>query len=329
MEKQELLTARNFLYSFLLGFLFPPHIGPSPKELSGYRLVKKIKNEVEKKFNHSGVYENSRGAKVFIKHLSYKRKLIDYYHLLNEAHILRILNEISLINLGKYKIGFPGLINFSDESGNACLITEFVAGEKLGNLDQSTKLEIIRECLLAYRQIFKNFKKETIGKLPRRSPMLMLFSFLLYVMVALLRNPKNILKYARLCFFYYKFAFVSDLMHPKYVLAHKDLHSKNVIVNNNRVTILDHEISVLSEEETDLAIVVRMYLKELGSEKILELIKSFLVTKRQMRNFLKLSIFYSVQLLAIKSHGSSDYIESDKCTDFLLEKMVPSFCQPG
>lgn len=302
MSQYQFLTTKRFFEGQLLRLLnkeqFVQHSFP---KIPGYILVKPLKEQTDSDHNSIGIYKNRTGKQVVIKHLASQKNAMARYQLLNEKSMLELLGSlVSNQKLAPYKITFPQLLSFKQREKDMYLVMELVHGRLLRDETSEKKFEVVQKCLRYMEVLSAEIPTELRSHLPRRSTWLQHLTLPIYVSIALAAKPQQFFLYSKMLWLYYTYAARALFTKTQYVLAHKDLHQDNILLTRERITIIDPQVSVLSERFTDLAIVARLYLPELGTVKLKKLIRSFVKTDHERGAFIRLSIYFSFQLMAIK-----------------------------
>lgn len=163
--------------------------------------------------------------------------------------------------------------------------------------------------------------QSAMDNLSRRSPKFLMWSFPFHFLAAVVKDIKNIRQYLRFFVLFYKLNpdFAQEL-----VFTHRDLHPGNIIINGNQIAIIDFEIAALAEPETDLAIAVKFYAKKIGPDLTKKLIFDFAPDKKSRRTFLRLTIFYTLQLLAIEDSKRELYKDAQSYLTILEKDIIPN-----
>ncbi len=245
--------------------------------------------------------------KVVVKTWDYIWKDITYFQLRQEIVILKALNLLVGKN-NQFKIRFPQVLSELNNKGQIGYVSEYIHGMTLFNLKADEKINHFSRILSFFQTLSNTASKPIIEKFPKISQIQNILTFPVYLLFTLVKDFKNLLMYLKLSFLFY-LNYLSTIFSSEFVLSHRDIHSKNIIVRNNTLTILDPEVMVLAEKETDLAIVAKGGFAELRQE-----LNNFLEDKfnngYSEKKFLALAIFYSIQMMAISSSKSAEYKES-------------------
>lgn len=307
------------LFEFLKRIFFANHSRVSDYP-AGYKALKQYDLFTGQDFSRSiGLFEDDKGRKVIVKELFYRFHNLKYHQIINEITVLRLLAELGS-RVGGITVKFPRLIDWSDDGRKFFEIREYIVGSPLKGYDKDFAVDIIKQCLEGLKKISGSISRVGEKKLSKRSPRFLRWVFPAYFIQAVLRDLKNIRRYIYFFILFYKLDFSSSSSETL-VLAHRDMHSLNIIVQNGKGGIIDFEVSALAEPETDLAIVARYFAKELGVDRVKKIINDLINNEAGRRNFLRLTIFYAIQSLAIEFKE----IEFYKCSqDYLivLEKEI-------
>jgi len=153
------------------------------------------------------------------------------------------------------------------------------------------------------KQMMKNKKRV----LPKQSSVELFLLFPYYWMKVFITQPQQLLLLLKLVKIFYSQFSLQNLLHVPYVLAHRDLHAKNILLAKEKIHILDMEVSLLAPELTDLAIISRYYAQTLRTKKLLQLITKKVLTENQKKIFLQLTIYYALQFLSLEDKKTIYY----------------------
>ncbi len=288
---------------------------------SNYRLIRQLKDSKENPNYSVGIYESVLdGKEVIIKRLDYIYRDLSYEFLKNEAVFLAFLNKASNLN----GIKFPKLIEMRDETDQLEVIEEYLPGRMLGDFSNDEKISalsrILHELKILSRKIPNSYS------FPCRTNLQMQIMFPWYAFKFLIKDPKTFYLSTGLIWEFYKRALIVD--NPRLVLSHRDLDSKNILINHeNELIVVDFESMVLAEAETDIAYTARFYSNELSNDSLIKLLTDQLQTKSERANFIRLTIFYSFHLLASKPVSSHFYLEAKEYLSKLTNLLIPSLLE--
>lgn len=326
MKTYQFLTTKKFFEGQLIRLFSREKFAPRafPK-IAGYTLVKPLKEQTDIDHNSIGIYQDRKQNTVVIKHLFSQKNAMAKYQLLNEKSMLDLLNTLSQEKvLAGYKISFPRLLSFRQTAREMYLAMELVDGQLLRDKTAVEKVQVVSKCLEFLEALSAEIPVDLQKQLPLRSALLQHLTLPIYVVIALLAKPKNAALYTQMFFIYYRYTLKNLFVKTPYTLAHKDLHQDNIMLNRSRITIIDPQVSVLSERFTDLAIVARLYLPEIGVSKLKKLLGEFLQTEHDKAAFVRLSIYFSFQLMAIKGVEHKFYAGAIEYLSTLNKKLLPN-----
>lgn len=271
---------------------------PDAEESTHLHLLESYDAHKDQQYSgHVGLYETKNGQRVVAKILSYRFKNLKYQQTIHEVSCMRFLEKLSLTQNQSY-IRFPRLLNFSDTGRRIVVAREFFDGKPL---DESTREQIftaLKRCINGLQQItVRSDKTLLMKKLPRRTPQLLYWMFMPYLLKASAKNIRFVFSYIKLAYWFYR---LNGAASHDVVFAHRDLHSQNIIMIDDIPAIIDFEVAALAEPETDLAIVIRHYAKTLGLDLTLRLIYESTKNRLEIKNFLRLTIFYTIQVLSLE-----------------------------
>lgn len=149
-------------------------------------------------------------------------------------------------------------------------------------------------------------------------------AFPFYLVKVLVKDIKFSLNLLYYLYTFYKYIFrISSFLNNETAISHRDLHQENIIVNRNKVYIIDPEICILGHKETDLAIVSKFYYKDIGFKSIEKLLRKYLKDDSHRNNFIVLSLFYSILLMSNESKNSKLYEQTKHYLKDFKKHLIP------
>jgi hypothetical protein len=260
--------------------------------------------------------------KVVIRFLTTIIPCLALFQIQNEKKMLQLLSGIS--KRKKLNINFPKLISFSHQKHSYTLTREYVEGNTLTQFSAKYKLRILMSCLMELKKISAILLPSEKKQLIQKNPVQMILEMPIYTIIALIKNPREIFNILYLYFKYMTYQTVPGLIHPEYKLCYRDLHSGNIIIHQNNITLIDSEICVMGEAETDLAIISIYYIREIGPKLLLTFFSESLKTNSERINFLRASIYYTIQLLAIQKKFVTFYVEARENLSVIKNIYIPN-----
>ncbi len=237
--------------------------------INKYKLISKISPGSPKPFL-VGLYEDKSGNKFVAKIWEGKIKDANYYNLLRESKVLRVLNAVQKrVKHGKVRV--PELANYLNQDNQLIVITKFAGGKRVNEIKSiKTQLEIYqksREFLLQLSNSCTKAEMNTIG-IKNGKDFLIQYPFILTKSLITYPNKwKELLKGGLNVTIGLRAFFTSH----KCVFVHGDLHLSNILVSESQITILDFEQSTFSfpELETVTSLASRLNPREI-KEKLSE-----------------------------------------------------------
>ena len=304
----------------------PGYVFVEPR-LPSYTLVRYIKKQANWHGYTVGIYQTEDQGEVVIKTLGFQVRNLAFSHMLNEISMLEVTNSLQekaawIAN----KVRSPRLIKVVREAGQISLVMEFIEGDTLQTSEIATRFEAISRVIEALRLSADLINRDVVKKIPIRKRLPMGLYFWFYAVFAFLRHPKKAPLLLKMTGKFYLDFFKGILSNkPVYVFAHKDLHSRNVIIGrNDAVTILDVQVSVFAEPVTDVAVVALRHYGEVGDRDLVSFLNRALKTDDEKMDFQRLAIYYAFSVFAFSSRTS---IKNKLVLDFLEgldKKILPS-----
>lgn len=269
-----------------------------------YQLIRWIKQQGGDNIASVGIFEDRSGKRVILKHLQYRLQNLTYRQMLNEAGLLGLFAGWSHTAESGRTVSFPVLRAVMDLPGELILIKEFEEGEILETESAEVEMSVATDCLEALRSL----TSQSQSSLGERTAWQIGLSFPFYWLRAFLKTPKRVKLMTILWATFYRHW--SATIGREVIVTHRDLHSKNILVNGQKVFILDLESMVLCTRETDLALVVRFNHEHWGDIPVHRLLVADLDTEVARQSFAALSIYYAVQMMVTDRTTGPYYKES-------------------
>lgn len=287
--------------------------------LKKFRFVKYFKVQANLSVDRVALYKDIQGEKVVVKKLAFRYKNLAYHHMYHEASIFQKLKEYTYRDkkISKYTIAFPKVIYISERKQTLYVVTEYIPGKKLEEFSKKIKKEVLLLSIDAYS------KMPQIKQIPRLSHRAMIFSFPLYLIISILRWPEGRTQLIKLLWYFYRDSIFFPTKYITYVLSHRDLHTDNIILSGRKAVILDTEVSKITEKGTDLAIAARLFFGELGESEIRKILHTYLKTDYDYKQFIYLTIFYTIQVLTFEHKKNKQFDDAKTYTMFLINSFIP------
>lgn len=221
--------------------------GVAPQWIGKYKLMSPVKKENLFHEYSIGIY-NYKSDKVFIKTWTGFVKDFQYYELINEYFVNRLLYK-KLNSRGYIKV--PKAISYIDKKGSFSIVYEFVEGKKLSSFSIKKQVKIISQVLGALNSLYPTFTSKDSRFVPKRTLNYYIPSLTFLIILTILSNLRDIKVVIR--------GYIDFLKHIKCVkkynirLAHRDLSLHNVIVRGKYIFLIDCARVNLTYEGYDFA----------------------------------------------------------------------------
>lgn len=216
-------------------------------------------------------------AKVYIRGRDKNR----YFWFKNEVSINRILNNVihKPIKSGKFLIDIPEYKDHFIIGKYEVLINKKVGGIPFSTLNSNFKKEVLFEVINFFNLVSKKISDKDRASLKLRSIYYyFLISPILFV-ISFLKNPN---------LFFYEVSLILNMFkhfrlegNSLFVLTHRDLNCENILIEKNRIHIIDFEAGVLSNVSTELSLIFLKYWRDktlisqmLESKEMVEMMKN-------------------------------------------------------
>lgn len=278
------------------------HREPSIPET--YRLIRWIKRQGGDNIASVGIFEDRSGKRVILKHLQHRWKNLGYRQMLNEVSLLELFAHWSYAARSGRVVSFPVLREVKDLPGELIVVKEFEEGEILEVESSETQVAVIADCLDALRSLTPG-NQLPIGE---RTAWQIGLSFPFYWLRAFLKTTGHTKLMVSLWTTFYRHW--SGTIERTGVVTHRDLYTRNILVNGQKVFILDLESMVLCTGETELALVARFNHRHWGDNLVHRMLVAELDSEAAKRSFAALSIYYAVQIMVTDRTTGPYYKES-------------------
>lgn len=281
-----------------------------------YRLIRWIKQQGGDNVASVGLFEDQSGERVILKHLQYRWKNLAYRQILNEASLLELFAGWSYLAKSGRTVSFPTLCEVKDFSGELILVKKFEEGEMLDVMLSERQAVVVADCLDALRSLTSS-NQLPIGE---RTAWEIGLSFPLYWLRVFWKTPKHARFMVSLFVAFYRHWL--GTLGRVVVVTHGDLYAKNILVNDQRVFILDLESMVLCPRETELALVTRFNHQHWGDVLVRQMLTTDLDTEVAKQSYAALSIYYAVQIMVTDRTTGPYYEEALNYLTQYKERLV-------
>lgn len=325
------LTTRELLYRKCIDLFAPFYASNKEKStiiVPGYTLLKNLTSLSSGTSALIGIFmKNGTSTKVFIKKYVFEVKGLRYASLMNELSILRLLQKYELMNLPRFNFIIPALKHIATKKAEITIICAYKKGTKLLDYEPDVKIETLKKIFSAMRHI-NNVIKNDIHILPHRYTSVMAGTFIYFWIKMSYKEKNNIKMNITLFVEFYRNYIKTRTVKNSYGLIHRDLHSRNILLDNKDIIITDWEGAVVTDAFYDLAMVARLYINELTTESRITLLKSQLQSESDVRRFLFLTVFYSVQTLGVDNKNDKSYQDTEQYIKELTTIILPALLKP-
>lgn len=289
--------------------------------LGEYTLVKDITPVYSTVSARVGIYADAQGNKFVIKRCQYKVEDLNLMYLRNEAYMLK-----TLAMAGKAAGILPTFVKIIEEKNEFILITGFADGDRLDLIEKHKRVEVILQAYAKLRTLSDALKSSDFADIPTRNPGYYLVSFMINMAKVIFKDRGNTGFYLRTLVLFYTRYLAGCLAGVEMGLVHRDLYADNILYDQSKqsVTVLDWESAIISDSLYDLAQIAMIYTKELGTDKIIDVVKQYTNNNGERRRFSGLAIFNSIQILAQNNPSSDVFKDTTEFLRILREIIIPA-----
>lgn len=283
--------------------------------LEGYTFIKDLTPKESTETGRVGIYFDRNSKKVVIKKHSFSSKDEDFYYLLNEASIMRILNNISTDT----KVEVPKILKVNKRKNLIAIISNFTDGEIILGQNDELILSILKECIQYLDQVSSIIRKNKYNIMSKTAVYFLISFPYLYAKV-IIKSPKNLLYYIKIAGAFYASYVAGNPFSQKLFLSHCELYQDSILFDKktNMIKLIDWETAVMSDKFYDLALISRFYFKEINKEKLKNLITNFIKNSKDYKRFVGLGIYGSFEFLANKSYSIKNYEDIKRYLNYIF-----------
>lgn len=321
------LTTRELIYRKfidLFGPLFASKVELSAIIVPGYSLLKNLTALSSGTSALIGIFmKNDTKAKVFIKKYVFQIKGLRYASLINELGVLQLLSRKELTRIPEYNLVIPALKRAIHKNNEITMICEYKEGELLYHQNENTKIATLYKVFDGMQYINRSVEQD-IRSLPKRNFHVLAITFLYFWIKLCIKTPELLVRNGKLLVNFYKYYVLTLRAKNTYGLVHRDLHSRNILLDNNDIIITDWEGTVITDSLYDIAMISRLYMNEISIEKIVTFLKHYIDSKEKARRFLFSAFFYTVQTLGLDEKGAKSYQDAENYIELLEKHIKPN-----
>lgn len=247
--------------------LFHHHVDRKlPVSVGNYSLVSNLDKTGTKKNFLLGIYENSKGQKAFAKMWTGNYKDFNYYSLKNEIQVTKILNSVirktrNILPESLKKMSMPKLISSQEKENYLIMLIEYIQGQEATNLASKRKIDVYFKTIEFVQFLGTKLTSKQKSYISKRTPFNYALLYPMLVVKAIISHPRAL--------FYLLIGIPTFLQclpalfkENKFVLSHRDLHFRNILITKNHDYVIDLQLCVLTHPIIDLTTTLRYRWKE-------------------------------------------------------------------
>lgn len=264
---------------------------------------------------------DKKGNRYIARDLCFKFKNMKYKQIMNEISLLKTLHSAAdKINEGS-SISFPQVIKIIEERNRLVFIRNYFAGDNIRSYSPNEKIKFIELILKDLKKYSDNLTYDR-DNIPIRTAAYINIIFPIVSFIFFLKEPRMIFRIINFIIQFYRYRLYLNRYKFNYIFANRDLHQDNIIIRDKKIMLIDSEISLFAEPETDLAIALKYYYKDFKNKLSENFLKKVLKDDISRRRFLSLTIFYTFMTLIIEKKNTTNYRESINYLDFIEKRLV-------
>jgi serine/threonine protein kinase len=220
-----------------------------PQEVGKYTFVSKPKGELTNRF-FSGIYTDGT-EKVFIKTWSGTIHNYDYYMLVNEYAATQLLSR-KLNNQNTVRV--PRILHYHNTANTLSLVYEYIEGESVSSLPTESQVQVLTSIHSALASCTEALTRDERDILMQRTGLFYLFSFPSIFLLFCWQYPAYILTACRALI--RSIPSIPHLLSEELVVSHRDITSKNILLNHSGAYLLDLEYVACAPKSLDQVLLV-------------------------------------------------------------------------
>lgn len=295
---------------------FVPH---PDKQINGLTWIRDLTPKDSKFKNRVGLYKNNKGEKIVVKLHKYLVPDLDFFHINNEASVLKFLNKENI-----YPKIYPQFVFLDTKKSQINIAIKYVESQNLSTLSINKKVNLIKEALNYFEEISEKVIRYMDISIPKRSPYALTINFPILMMQLILKRPHLLTTYFKYAILFYLNIFVGLVRGFKIGFIHRDLYPDNIaLTKNNKLILFDWENAIITDPIIDLAQIAMIYWKDFGKDRLMNLLREKLENNSQKRRFIAYSIYNSIQALVNTPKRNPHFQNTEEFLVFLLKNIYP------
>lgn len=279
-----------------------------PSKIDEYELVSTLHIPEFHDSHEIYLYKNPQRKKAVVKIWSNSIKNYDYYSLNKEALYIDLLeNLIGKLpeSLGNDSRVFEPLkfVRIKETKEYFALITEYIEAVELRSMDLNEQVTIYIETVSFLRKLRVKLSRHEEELLKHKTTVSLFVSYVFILCLAVINNPKQSTSIISAGRVFLKSIPALFRTRKDTSIVHQDLHTKNILVNEKSITIIDPGNLMIGHRHHDLAITLVHEWKnrELTNSLISRINNSLLPKEDDKKVFLGLLVYHTTHLLTMES----------------------------
>ena len=214
----------------------------------------------------------------------------------HEAGMLDLLQKVTE-NEQSCEVNFPKFVRYEEAPRHAYLELSFIPAQKVVANPAMLVRQLVR--IISGLQFVGTKMLETGAQmfLPQKGMASIVLCFPCHTIKLFLRGLIPF-SFVRLLLAYFYHTLWNAWGSAQYTFSHRDIHSENVIVNGDKLYLIDPAVAVWSFQETDAAIAARNYFGKLGEPGLRSLLRKLQAEHINETWFWLLSVYNTVHYLS-------------------------------
>lgn len=223
-----------------------------PKKIGDYTFVKNLHEISETEQNTFAVYINSKNKKAFAKLCNAANGKYEYAYLEHELYINSHVTKLFKSRIqNKLFCAPPKIIKTIKNDGNLLVLFEYFDGKVIRSLTQKERINAFSLIFDSLKEVNSTMIKQSEkNKFPQRSRFDMSALFLYLFLKSSFLHPEYFLTLLQNIPFVV-LSFISDKEWKVLHFAHRDIHTRNIMMQKNKVMLTDFSNACFAPESFD------------------------------------------------------------------------------
>jgi glycosyltransferase involved in cell wall biosynthesis len=234
-----------------------------PNKVGVYTFYKNLEKIGPKNSYAIGLYKDPHGQFVFAKMRSASTHDYHYLSLRNEINIYEILTRVreridSILPKKFSNIEIPNLLHVHEDSNHLIMFLKYHKGKPLVTSKNADKTDIFILCSKYLTYLENHMTQQDRQRVSQRSPIHLLY-LLPFISARTVMNHPTLWYSILQAWFYIILNYKTVTTSWEASLVHRDLHFRNILIDGNKIAIIDLQQCVITEKLQEYVTILRYY----------------------------------------------------------------------